>query len=342
MRAPYRYAHKLRREDAVVLLLDCPEARLARLTDGLVATGQRFGFTFCSSVGVLPAIEAPVVHGIMVVDMPATAIIVDAAAEYMRNGVTSVSLALSYPSLAALKEAAIVVEQFKRQHGDKLNFLRPDRELQGTFRVSDQKIFDNAVCDSVRVKYSPRQRQATCRELLDDGAIRFFREAFDAFARFRLYHRSPTDGYVALRRGSGFLITATKTSKLAWDPERISYVHGFDESLNAVEYSGPFLPSSDAVEASVIYDRLPSISALVHTHASDRFTRNPVFAGFIQVPRLPYGEPELGRRLAAVIAGQSCGMVIMDDHGEVFYSTDELGAVSKVRDLCAEPLMSSA
>jgi hypothetical protein len=336
MRAPYRYAHKLRREDAVVLLLGCPESRLASLANGLFATGQRFGFTFCSSVGGLPAIDAPVVHGIMVVDVPASADTVDVAATHIRNGVGSVSMAFSYPSLAALKASATAVEEFKRQHGDKLNFLRPDSEVQGNYRVSDQKILDNAVCDTVRVKYLPRQRQVTCRGWLDDGAVRHFRDAFDAVARFRLYHRAPTDGYVALRRGDGFLITATKTSKLAFDPERISYVHGFDEFSNVVEYSGPFLPSSDAVEASVIYGRLPSINSLVHTHASDRFTRNPAFAEFIQVPRLPYGEPELGRSLADVIARQSSGMVIMDDHGEVFYSTDELGAVSVVRDLCAK------
>lgn len=339
MGVPYRYAEKLRREDAHVYLLDCPTSRRSVLANSLLATSERFGFTFSANIGTRPADRAGLLHGIMVVDQPATADFVEKAAMHLRNGLGSISVAFTYPKLEMLNSSAMAIEHFKQQYGDNINFLRPDSQADGAYFVSDQKILDNAVCDTVRVKYTPRRRRDTCRELLDEESARYFQQAYEAYARFRLYHRSPTDGYVALRKGDGFLITATKTSKLMWDPERISFVHGFDEDSNIIEFSGSFLPSSDSVEAAIIYKKIPSIRTLVHTHASDRFTRNPKFAKFIEVPRLPYGEPELGRSIAAAIANRGSGMTIMDDHGEVFFSEYEAGALAKIDELC---LMSPA
>ncbi|MFK5970606.1 MAG: class II aldolase/adducin family protein [Candidatus Marithrix sp.] len=140
-----------------------------------------------------------------------------------------------------------------------------------------------------------------------------------------LFHRSSTDGFISLRcSDGGFFITATKTDKIELDFNRISYVHSYDEESNVLTYSGSYLPSSDSVEASVIYTKMPDINAILHTHASPQFTRNPKFSNKIAVPPMRYGEPELGDRLVEFFKSKNtCGdFAIMEDHGELFLSNE--------------------
>jgi hypothetical protein len=238
------------------------------------------------------------------------------------TGYTNASAAFSYRSESEMLSCRPAVERYKAASLDRINFLRPVAGLSGVFTVPASKIADNAVCDSVRIKYKPAHVAGPVS--LPLYAKSFFGNASRAFAEEKLYHRSSTDGYFACRdeSGDGFYITATKTCKVNLLLSRISHVRHYDRSSNTLEYSGAFLPSSDSVEAAIVFSELPEIRTLVHTHASDLFTRNTDYVHKVSVPPLPYGEPQLGDVLTRALRREPDGFVIMEDHGEIFASSD--------------------
>ncbi|MDX2159578.1 MAG: class II aldolase/adducin family protein [Hyphomicrobiaceae bacterium] len=290
---------------------------LDELRTSMESAGRRFGFQ------VEVAGEAPrrpptglgLTHLLVIDDGPFSDDKARSAARALADW-GSVSIAFAYPGRAELFAAEPSIEAWKASAGPALNFLFPDVCRDGWQVVSNGKIVDNAVCDTVRVKYLPLR---VCRDVtVSRDAWAYFSAASRLFAREQLYLRAPTDGYIALRQGDGFLITATRTSKVELDSSRISLVHGYDEVTGTLSYSGQYLPSSDAVEAAVLLAGMPNVDYLVHTHASRLFTRNPAWRDRVLVPQLPYGEPALGRALLDGLAEVGDGFVIMAEHGEVF------------------------
>jgi hypothetical protein len=248
---------------------------------------------------------------------------------------SSVSLVLEYETDAEFLSSNELVGNSKRQFGDRLNFLMPVRRKDGRWVVPHQKILDNAVCDTVRVKYIPLQRTSTM-PCLTSNELTYFAEVCQIYSQHMLYFRAPTDGYIAFRHGdeSGFLITATKTNKLTLDLNRISLVHSYNQNQNILEYSGRYLPSSDSVEAAIVFQEHPTITSIIHTHASHLFTRNPKYAQRILVPPLPYGSPLLGDAISKAISINLLDWLIMEDHGELFFGTSGHSAIATLRDAC--------
>jgi Class II Aldolase and Adducin N-terminal domain len=242
----------------------------------------------------------------------------------MQRGWTA-SVAIVYRSLKSSQNHAELIERWKQTYGDNLNILRPDVSNGRSVYVSCQKLIDNAICDTVRIKYTPvRITVPTIGVELCEAERAFFAEASELYGRAGLYHRSPCDGYFAMRSETGgFLITATKTNKIDIDLRRIVRVHLYDPESNQLHYSGNFLPSSDSVEAAMVFQRLFKVNALVHTHASRLFTRNPAYSDRILVPCMPYGEAQTGERLVEALNSQAKDFAIMKEHGEVFAAVGE-------------------
>ncbi len=249
---------------------------------------------------------------------------------------TSASIAFTYGTHEAMLAAEPRVEAWKAKAGPRLNFLFPDVvDGDGRWTVSAQKIIDNAVCDTVRVKYQPEQTASDVE--LPVPVLRYFERASRLYAEERLYLRAPTDGYFAMRWGDGFFITATFTDKIQLDPGRISLVHGYDRVSGKLAYSGRYLPSSDAVEAAILLAQRPDYDFLLHTHASRLFTRNPAFRDRALVPPMAYGEPELGDALVAALAQVPDGFVIMAEHGDLFAGSGDMPSfIEAVRARCRE------
>ena len=237
--------------------------------------------------------------------------------EHLLTWYNSMSLAIHYPSYEAMLSWRSTVEALKIKYKGKINYLRPDMCINETWVGSRQKVLDNLICDTIRVKYNP-VKDSSFQMNLDIQIKNFFADMSRIYTDYNLYHRSPTDGFLSLRHGMGFYITATKTDKSNLDLDRISYVHHFDEASNTIFYSGNFLPSSDVVEAALVYRDNPSITALIHTHASDLYTRNPDFKTKVKVGRGSYGVPELGRQINQVIHEHYNDFIILEEHGEVF------------------------
>lgn len=234
---------------------------------------------------------------------------------------SSASIAFTYHSVGELQTGARQIELFKEANGDRINFLRPDEERENVYFVSAQKLADNAVCDTVRVKYLPHRVNEPVE--LQAHEKKWFEEAAALYSEHSLFHRSSFDGYFAFRRSDGFLITATKTEKSALDLSRISHVVRYEVQTNTIYYAGEFLPSSDAVEAAILFDGHPQLMSVLHSHASTLFTRNRSANFDAVVPVLPYGEPQLGLALLSASRRNGFEVILMQEHGELFIDTDD-------------------
>jgi hypothetical protein len=310
-------------------------------TDLVVALevyGNQYGFTFdCINIDCVLEYPVPYVlnHLICLSTQPYDPILVERCAKLL-DMYNTISLGFTYPDATSMLAARPAIEKDKKVFKDRINFLRPDISTDGIWHISHQKILDNAVCDSVRVKFSAIKILNRVGTDAIEHVEPFLLAASNVYQKFSLFHRSATDGYFAMRLGDSFVITATKTNKVELDMDRVCLVYKYDEIKNTIYYAGNFLPSSDSVEAAIIFRELPSISTLIHTHASDRFTRNPNFATLLKVPPLPYGETALGYSLVQSLKESRDGFVIMEEHGEVFAdsSSDWNTSVENIATIC--------
>lgn len=301
----------------VVLVEDTKTGAGTALSLHLKACGERYGFDVETQpeLPASPHLDRDIYHIIYCIDGPYHADRVAALLAAIGTYGTA-SIALRYQSWEHARSFEEDIEAMKAASSDRINFLMPDSEDLGGIYVSSQKILDNAVCDTVRVKYVPKR--VSGHIAVPSEVASYFRACSRLFEEHHLYLRAPTDGYFAMKVRDGFFITATKTKKTDLDIDRISFVHEYDRENNQLAYSGAYLPSSDSVEAAVLLDQLPEISVLMHTHASKQFTRNPHFADRAIVPALPYGEPTLGIEVAKALSRLRDGFVIMREHGEIF------------------------
>jgi hypothetical protein len=331
------------RVHVVCVELDTPRQGIGHSLEAhLSSCGRAYGFqtSYLSQRGrtrVWPPVPAgaEMAHLIVVANRAFDEQLVDDVAERLASW-TSASIAFAYGTRAAMLAAEPRIEAWKAKAGQRLNFLFPDVVAQdGRWTVSAQKIIDNAVCDTVRVKYQPVRK--SCHIVVPVPVLAYFERASRLYAEERLYLRAPTDGYFAMRSGDEFYITATFTNKIQLDPVRISVVHGYDRVTGKLVYSGRYLPSSDAVEAAILLSRRTDYDYLLHTHASRLFTRNPAFRYRALVPPMAYGEPELGDALVAALARIPDGFVIMAEHGDLFAGSGDMPSfIESVRRRCRE------
>jgi hypothetical protein len=324
LRPAHDYSRPLRPDEVVVCLVDVHQ-HYPSLREDVSAAGAQYGFTVLhvDDPARSPDLGGRLVRHAIIVDG-----LDDPRATYQRHArfleaFSSATLAISYSSDASFNACSGEVERLKAEVGGRVNFLRPTAE-SGRYCPGLAKLVDNAVCDSVRVKYRPKRRCGDLAPWLGSEHLEFFRQCSQLYHEHAMYHRAPTDGFFSARHvGDSFFITATKTDKAELDPRRISLVHRYDPETNVLEYSGEFLPSSDSVEASLLYKNVPWVGAVFHSHASERFTRNPRYAHKVAVPPMSYGDAELGRRLVDHLAGRPrLDFLIMEDHGELFFSGD--------------------
>lgn len=321
----YSYEKPLAREDVFVGFYNASDhAAYQSITEKLDAVSEKYRFTFRE----FQRAEMDNLHIEKQYQLTHFIILSDASLKecverygHLTRQFDNLSLAIVYPSDEEFFASGKIVDQVKQSFDGKINCLRPNENQDGKHFVSVEKIVDNAVCDSVRIKYIPHCKGESIDQLQKEY-YPFFKTAGEVYTNLHLYHRSVTDGFFAIRAPGGFLITATKTDKAKMEMRRTVFVHSYNPNTNVLEYSGPYLPSSDVVEASIVFANVPAVNAIIHTHASTLFTRNPQFADRILVPKLSYGEAELGYMIAKIIPDYLDEYIIMEDHGEVFAITD--------------------
>lgn len=320
---PHDYSYLLTKKE-VLVCLDDRHGFYPDLKDRIEEFADRYGFTFHNGVSILERSESNhfrLIHTIVVDGLDC----VSSALRKHKKTISlssSATLAMSYSSKEAFNNAAEIINTIKRKK-TAINFLRPN--LCGTegYRPSLDKLVDNSVCDSIRIKYRPIKKTSHNIQL-PSGIASFFENVSLAFSEFSLYHRSPTDGFISVKGDDGLIyITCTKTNKVNIDLERVSIIHNYDMLTNSLTYEGSFLPSSDSVETAIMYSELTDVKSIIHTHASQRYTRNPKYVHRYAVPPSRYGEPELGIKVSQFVKQNSMyDFVIMEDHGELFFSRE--------------------
>lgn len=325
----YNYSKVPSFDKILVLVVNhgVPKEEFDRIYSGIADRGKRFGFTVnsISDYSLFKNFDGEVIHSIHLCSFEFNGEIVNELGQWISSrtsksfaGSNTASISFKYTGNTHFTEFSDKIEKLKNKYNDSINFLRPDIYFENSAYVSDQKIWDNSICDSVRVKYKPQCQFGNFVVSEHLELSKYFERMSEIYKRLKLWHRSMSDGYFAVRFKSGFAITATKTYKFPLDTNRISFVKEFNENSNEIHYDGNFLPSSDSVEAAILFRECPSIDWILHSHASDQFTRNQKFLDRVLVPELPYGEPELGHALVDGLRNVNDGFVIMKEHGEVF------------------------
>ena len=335
----YDYSKPLDKSEACVHILNYDgAAELNDLCERVESASERYRFSYRSvDQREIPDLDLEQYsHRLLIIvcDGPFSREIADEALRWL-NIYSVISIAFRYDTDQEMFSYIPPIEHYKQKSNDRINFLRPIQNAEGTWSVPTDKLVDNSICDSVRIKYRPLR---LCGEPIElpESAAKFFQYAEYLYTNYGLYHRSASDGYFACRCEDGkpgFYITATKSYKNPLDPKRIVHVEHYEEDTNTVSYRGAFLPSSDSVEAAMLFAHCGEVMSIIHTHASDKFTRHPDYSDRILVGRLPYGEQELGSALVAAVRKVNDGFVIMEDHGEVFASRSLTESPSLVAEL---------
>ncbi|WP_330924903.1 class II aldolase/adducin family protein [Candidatus Sororendozoicomonas aggregata] len=261
--------------------------------------------------------------------------LIDKVVKNIKLDYKSVSIAFSYKDYNESLKFKECVNKSKCLYSnlDCFNLMRPDTHLESSYTASTMKIVDNIICDTIRIKYHAvcLSRYSIKNEIPKDVAD-FFSRASHLYGAFQMYHRSNTDGYFSIKKDDKIYITATKTQKdknLSFD--RICVIHNYNERENAIYYSGSYVPSSDSVEAMIVYNNNREINSIIHTHDSIRFTRNPLAISYDRIEPIEYGTAELGYRLSERISN-GLNVIIMEEHGEIFVGKDDYTACNTLLD----------
>lgn len=334
----FQYHRPLRPNEVLVVLEDASEIpQYADLPKRITEAGRQYGFNFAQGMKNLRLsgerntyLVRHLIHVVNESNLHSLSKMLDVSLELY----DTVTLATCYWSKEEFLAAGKDVQLLKKRFNGRVNFLMPTfSDRHSAWLPSVEKLVDNAICDTVRIKYHPICISENVSDLVGTYAP-FFKAASDLYQRYHLYHRSSTDGFFALRcrDREGFLITSTKTNKNELDMSRVSWVHEYDPATNRLLYSGNYLPSSDSVEAATVFRELQNVMAIIHTHASRLFTRNDMYSSRVLVPPARYGERVLGEQVVAALRTQGTDdFIIMEDHGEVFTSTEVMSLESPVK-----------
>ncbi|WP_049845132.1 class II aldolase/adducin family protein [Vibrio sp. VPAP30] len=334
-----KYRQELAPADVGIIFYD--QFNDPELINQAIATSRTYGLNIqvmASLDDALQAIEQsqlPITHSILRLQDAYDEALTHRVKHTTAAHYTSSSLAFSYANDHDAVGYENQISTCKTTLGrlDGFNLIRPNIYNGSRFTASHQKLVDNIICDTIRIKYRThcRSDQSIVNQL-PDQVRQFFIDSAQRYGTHHMYHRSETDGYFAIKAEGKIYITATKTPKAhQLDLHRIVMIEAFDRSRNLITYSGAYIPSSDAVEACVIFDRNPDVNQIVHTHDSINFTRNErAKALFPMIGEMAYGEPELGDAITQCRASTQANCIVMEEHGEVFLGTAQQSAANLI------------
>ena len=248
----------------------------------------------------------------------------------VNKSLDSASLIFTYENLSHSLKYRNEIESFKKHMGnDSINIMRPDIKFEQGFSCSPVKILDNVICDTLRVKFIPKKLGDSFPYMPEANDL--IKEASRLVAQYKMWHRASTDGYIAVRVNGGFLITGTRTDTANIDVKKeVSFVQDLNQETKELQYIGNRLPSSDSVEATILFKENPDLHSILHTHDSERFTRNDLVLNDLNIPKvelLPYGEIELGKVVSSTYRTTKSNLIVMLEHGEVFFGTKSKSCV---------------
>jgi L-fuculose-phosphate aldolase len=147
-----------------------------------------------------------------------------------------------------------------------------------------------------------------------------FRHSCD---RLRAYHMTPANGgNVSIRRGNGFIISASGSNLGCFEEDELTFVEQCDVKKECVLYHGQNKPSSESIMHWLIYKNRHEAHAIIHAH--DEFaTRPELLAGDVEESEReePYGTTELAH-IAIATFKQDRRIIVLKNHGYVAIGPD--------------------
>ncbi len=185
------------------------------------------------------------------------------------------------------------------------------------------KIIDHVICAGYRTRYGSLpsgQDDPAVRTEARQQLTRAFANLVDHFS----YDGDLRSGAASERLPDGKLaITASKTDKLSEDPADVAIVDNFDVMRNVVTWGGEKRPSSSSRWHALIYDRLPWVRCILHTHWKFLTYDTGMAQHSTSRYRLSGSRREAAEITRALAAGRSpAAAAVLKDHGEVFVGED--------------------
>ena len=170
-----------------------------------------------------------------------------------------------------------------------------------------------------------------------------YRGLFDWFRRCRerrLIGRDPARyggyayGNISARAARGFVISGTQTGgKPALGEQDLAWVTGFDLVGNRLDSTGPSRPSSEAMTHGAVYRELPRVGAVIHVHSPEIWGAAIRLGLPCTAAEAGYGTPAMADEVAALLARQpDGGVLVMGGHedGVIAYGHDMASAGTRL------------
>jgi ribulose-5-phosphate 4-epimerase/fuculose-1-phosphate aldolase len=143
-----------------------------------------------------------------------------------------------------------------------------------------------------------------------------------------LDHADSLAGGIAVRFGSGFLTTASKTDKYRITPDRICYVESYSPQLNKVQVVGIDPPSSESALFYSCFQEFPNINVILHFHHKP-ITSGGQFDRYRTSNYIPYGTLAEADIVTAKLR-ETEDFVIANAHGEFAFGSDFEGVKNTI------------
>lgn len=200
-----------------------------------------------------------------------------------------------------------------------MHFAHPELANADYTTCEPQKIADLLLCKTKHTRYMSNQLgQRIPKEVLrlNYGC---FKSAITQIFASGLFN-GLEDGSLSVRIGSrGILCTATRTSKRpdTFTPEHLVLIESLDPETNTIDWIGTRAPSSSAPWHTMIYDVLPDIQAVVHTHSRFMtYSSSPDALAVRSSRYVRYGEPGVFESVRHILE-KGNRVTILQGHGEV-------------------------
>jgi ribulose-5-phosphate 4-epimerase/fuculose-1-phosphate aldolase len=147
--------------------------------------------------------------------------------------------------------------------------IYPDESMCGLRSPSAEKVFDVIYSRTIRNKFTVVNLGtdiAAFAQIDPTDAIAQIVEVGWYLRDMGLNHSDSAAGVIAIRFGSGFLITASNTDKYHVS-DRVCYIADYAPTSNTLRYiSNNYLPSSESALADYAFRQFPTANLLLHFH----------------------------------------------------------------------------
>jgi len=141
-------------------------------------------------------------------------------------------------------------------------------------------------------------------------------------------------GNISVRASRGFVISGTQTGgQSALREQDLAWVTEFDIAHNRLHATGPSRPSSEAMTHGAVYRNLPAIDAVIHVHSPKIWGAATRLGLPCTAAEAGYGTPAMADEVAALLARQpDGGVLVMGGHedGVIAYGHDMASAGTRL------------